>query len=43
METLLNEIFTLDKQKNENRVEGFAKENDIRRLLDAVRNSNLFF
>ena len=31
IETILNEIFTLDKQKNENRVERFAKVNDISR------------
>ena len=32
IEKLLNEIFTLDKQENENRVERFANENDINRF-----------
>ena len=29
IETLLNEIYTLDRQENKNRVESFANENDI--------------
>ena len=32
IEKLLNEIFTLDKQENKNRVERFANENDINRF-----------
>lgn len=32
IEKLLNEIFTVDKQENENRVERFANENDINRF-----------
>ena len=31
MEKLLNQMFTLDRQRNENRIERFAKENDISR------------
>ena len=31
IQTILNEIFTLDKQENENRVERLAKKNDISR------------
>ena len=32
IEKLFNEIFTLDKQENEQKVEKFAKENEIYRV-----------
>lgn len=41
IEKLLNEIFTLDKQENENRVERFANENDINRFWSLVPTNNL--
>ena len=41
IEKLLNEIFTLDKQENKNRVERFANENDINRFWSLVPINNL--
>ena len=43
IEAILNEIFTLDKQENENRVERFAKENDISREYVVVPSTIFFY